>query len=486
MHGLAVALDGCVGLIEAAVDLIVLYRVDEVLPRVAKQVEVIARMADVTADAMPRLRSMKDLTAYWVEVNRLENRANKAYRRMLAELFNTPGADPITVMKHKDIIDALEAAANGFEQVAAQGRGDRRPGVLSRVDWLPVALVVVLAMGFTYTNGFHDAANAIATSVSTRALTPRIALALAAVMNLLGGFAGVRVAQTIGGDIIEVPMGALGSRRLRGRAHRRDRLEPAHLGRGLPSSSSHALIGGLCGAALAAGATVKWDSILDKVVVPMVLSPVLGLVGGFLLMTAILWTFRRVGARADGARVPLRADRLGRGDGVRPRHAGCREDRRRRRPHPGRERLPLGGRPVDPVVGHRAVGGRAQPRHVCRGVADHAHARAAHHRRRRRRTASPPRRPPLRCSTRRPPRGRPSRRRTRSTSAITRRRVRRARRKAVRWGVARSIVVAWVLTFPGAGLAAAAGLRRPLPHLLIPTDCGSPTSGGPQTRDPRR
>ena len=118
MHGLAVALDDCVGLMEAAVDLIVLYRVDEVLPRVAKQVEVIARMADVTADAMTRLRSMKDLAAYWVEVNRLENRANKAYRRMLAELFNTPGADPITVMKHKDIIDALEAAANGFEQVS--------------------------------------------------------------------------------------------------------------------------------------------------------------------------------------------------------------------------------------------------------------------------------------------------------------------------------------------------------------------------------
>ena len=118
MHGLAVALDSCVGLIEAAVDLIVLYRVDEVLPRVAKQVEVISRMAEITADAMPRLRAMKDLTAYWVEVDRLENRANKAYRRMLAELFNTPGADPITVMKHKDIIDALEAAANGFEQVA--------------------------------------------------------------------------------------------------------------------------------------------------------------------------------------------------------------------------------------------------------------------------------------------------------------------------------------------------------------------------------
>ncbi|MFQ6171465.1 DUF47 domain-containing protein [Oryzobacter sp. R7] len=118
MHALAVQLDGCVGLIEAAVDLIVLYRVDEVLPRVAKQVEVIARMAELTADAMPRLRSMKGLTAYWAEVSRLESRANKQYRRMLAELFNTPKLDPITVMKHKDIIDALEAAANGFEAVA--------------------------------------------------------------------------------------------------------------------------------------------------------------------------------------------------------------------------------------------------------------------------------------------------------------------------------------------------------------------------------
>ncbi len=118
MHGLAIAIDGCVDLMEAAVDLIVLYRVDEVLPRVAKQVEVISRMADVTSDALPRLRSMKDLEGYWVEITRLEHRANKQYRRMLAELFNTPGVDPVTVMKHKDIIDALEATANGFEQVA--------------------------------------------------------------------------------------------------------------------------------------------------------------------------------------------------------------------------------------------------------------------------------------------------------------------------------------------------------------------------------
>ncbi|GGL37643.1 DUF47 family protein [Phycicoccus endophyticus] len=118
IHALAVALDQCVDLMEAAVDLIVLYQVDEVLPRVAKQVEVISRMADLTVDAMPQLRSMKEMGDYGVEIARLENRANKQYRRMLAELFNAKKADPLTVMKHKDIIDALEATANGFEQVA--------------------------------------------------------------------------------------------------------------------------------------------------------------------------------------------------------------------------------------------------------------------------------------------------------------------------------------------------------------------------------
>jgi inorganic phosphate transporter, PiT family len=161
------------------------------------------------------------------------------------------------------------------------------------VHWLPVALVVLLAMGFTYTNGFHDAANAIATSVSTRALTPRIALALAAVMNLLGGFAGVRVAQTIGADIIEVPMGPPGVALCAAALIGAIGWNLVTWWRGLPSSSSHALIGGLCGAALAAGATVKWGSILDRVVVPMVLSPALGLAGGFLVMTGILWGFRR-------------------------------------------------------------------------------------------------------------------------------------------------------------------------------------------------
>jgi PiT family inorganic phosphate transporter len=65
------------------------------------------------------------------------------------------------------------------------------------MDWLPVGIVIALAMGFNYTNGFHDAANAIATSVSTRALTPRVALAMAAVANLVGAFFGTKVANIV-------------------------------------------------------------------------------------------------------------------------------------------------------------------------------------------------------------------------------------------------------------------------------------------------
>ena len=155
-----------------------------------------------------------------------------------------------------------------------------------------MAVVTLLAMGFNYTNGFHDAANAIATSVSTRALTPRAALAMAAVANLAGAFFGAKVAETVGQGIIVAPGGHLGL----------VLCAAALLGAivwnlitwwfGLPSSSSHALIGGLGGAALAAGATVKWGGILEKVVIPMVVSPVVGIVVGFLVMKLILRIFR--------------------------------------------------------------------------------------------------------------------------------------------------------------------------------------------------
>jgi PiT family inorganic phosphate transporter len=154
--------------------------------------------------------------------------------------------------------------------------------------------VVVVALAFDYTNGFHDAANAIATSVSTRALTPRVALVLAAVMNFVGALLGQKVAHTVSDTIdthgfsVEhgltiVMCGLLGA----------IAWNLTTWWFGLPSSSSHALIGGLGGAALAAGATVHWQTILDKVVIPMVVSPLAGFTLAFLLMLTFMWVLRR-------------------------------------------------------------------------------------------------------------------------------------------------------------------------------------------------
>ncbi|HEX5089346.1 MAG TPA: inorganic phosphate transporter [Nocardioides sp.] len=157
-----------------------------------------------------------------------------------------------------------------------------------------VVTVVVVALAFDYTNGFHDAANAIATSVSTRALTPRIALILAAVMNFVGALLGQEVAKTVQSvltingvsethGLVIVLAGLLGAITWN--------LITWYFG--LPSSSSHALIGGLVGAGLAGGVTVEWQTIIDKVVIPMVASPFVGFVLAFLIMLAIMWIFRR-------------------------------------------------------------------------------------------------------------------------------------------------------------------------------------------------
>jgi uncharacterized protein len=117
IYDLASHLDDCMDLMEAAVDLIVLYRIGDLPDGISAQVEVLARMSELTAEAMPRLRSMRDLSEYWIEINRLENLADHIYRKLLAELFNN-GADAIVVLKLKEVVDLLEAAADAFETVA--------------------------------------------------------------------------------------------------------------------------------------------------------------------------------------------------------------------------------------------------------------------------------------------------------------------------------------------------------------------------------
>jgi predicted phosphate transport protein (TIGR00153 family) len=114
---LASNLDDCMDMMEAAADLIVLYQLGTLPDGVSTQVEVLVRMSELTADAMPRLRSMQDLAEYWIEINRLENQADQVYRRLLAELFNGD-LKATAIMKLKEVIDELEAAADAFEKVA--------------------------------------------------------------------------------------------------------------------------------------------------------------------------------------------------------------------------------------------------------------------------------------------------------------------------------------------------------------------------------
>ena len=157
-----------------------------------------------------------------------------------------------------------------------------------------VVVVIAVALVFDYTNGFHDAANAIATSVSTRALTPRVALAMAAGFNLVGAMLGEGVARTIGNGIIDVS----GEEARHGLVIVLSGLIGAIAcnlitwWRGLPSSSSHALIGGLTGAGVASAVTVQWSVITVKVLLPMVVSPLVGFALAYLLMVGILWAFR--------------------------------------------------------------------------------------------------------------------------------------------------------------------------------------------------
>ncbi len=159
-----------------------------------------------------------------------------------------------------------------------------------------LVLIVIAALIFDFTNGAHDCANAIATVVSTKVLTPRLAVGMAAALNLLGAFLGTEVAHTLGGGIVR-PEIVTGSHVL---------VLAALIGAiawnsitwyfGIPSSSSHALIGGLMGAAVAhAGPdSLNGLSIVKKVILPLLISPLAGFIMGLLLMGLISIVFFKV------------------------------------------------------------------------------------------------------------------------------------------------------------------------------------------------
>ncbi|PYK41484.1 MAG: inorganic phosphate transporter [Verrucomicrobia bacterium] len=156
--------------------------------------------------------------------------------------------------------------------------------------------VVLAAIIFEYSNGFHDAANAIATVVSTRVLTPRQAIAMAAFFNLTGALLGGAVASTIGKGLVDTDIVTMSTVLCAVIAAFAWNIATWWFG--LPSSSSHSLIGGLCGAALAAAhgnwSVIKWNAgVWPKVVVPMITSPLAGFIFGGLLMFLLFITLRQ-------------------------------------------------------------------------------------------------------------------------------------------------------------------------------------------------
>jgi PiT family inorganic phosphate transporter len=193
--------------------------------------------------------------------------------------------------------------------------GYARRSSLSESTILGLVVIFAMAVTFDYINGFHDTANAIATSVSTRALKPEYAILLSASANFAGALIfGVAVAKTIGGGIVRDDLilggGAAVLVAALAGAIAWDLITWAF---SIPSSSSHALIGGLIGAAWAAAGVgaVQWDNFLAKVILPLVSSPALGLLIGFTLMVVLLNVIGHGLPRRAGAR--LRRDRGGSG-----------------------------------------------------------------------------------------------------------------------------------------------------------------------------
>ncbi len=117
IYDLASGLDDIMDYMDEVVDCAVLYGVDEFPEHFAGQVEILQKAAKLTAEAMPRLRTMKDLRDYWIEINRLENEGDRNHRRILADLFNG-NYKAIQVLKLKDIVESVEDAIDGFETVA--------------------------------------------------------------------------------------------------------------------------------------------------------------------------------------------------------------------------------------------------------------------------------------------------------------------------------------------------------------------------------
>jgi inorganic phosphate transporter, PiT family len=164
----------------------------------------------------------------------------------------------------------------------------------------PLLLAVFgLAVIFDYINGFHDTANAIATSVSTRALRPEHAILMSAAANFVGALTGTAVAKTISSGLATTPGGSAGQTIVAAALIGASVWNLITWRLGIPSSSSHALIGGLLGAVIVSVGTsaIIVDGVMSKVILPLIGSPIAGIIGGFLLMVILLNLFRGANPR---------------------------------------------------------------------------------------------------------------------------------------------------------------------------------------------
>jgi PiT family inorganic phosphate transporter len=171
---------------------------------------------------------------------------------------------------------------------------------LSTYNWTLLGLVIVLAVSFDFINGFHDTANAIATVVSTRVLSAGIAILMSASLNFVGALTGQAVAKTITSGLVD-PNGIKALSFSSAQVLVMAALVGAIIWNlvtwyfGIPSSSSHALIGGVVGAGAAALGieNVVWSGLTQKVVLPLIFSPIIGFLGAALLMRLLLWLFAK-------------------------------------------------------------------------------------------------------------------------------------------------------------------------------------------------
>jgi PiT family inorganic phosphate transporter len=244
------------------------------------------------------MRSFEDISHYTVEIHRLENDGDRLSREAMASLFDT-GVDPMFVIRWKDIFERLEEAIDATERVAdvLQASSSRTRSRDSRGRDIILVIVVATALAFDFTNGFHDTANAVATSISTRAMSPRAAVAMAAVLNFVGAFISLEVAATVASGIVQAEVitttivfaGLIGA----------IAWNLATWYFGLPSSSSHALIGGVAGAAFVAAGpdAVLGAGLLEKVIVPALVAPLLAFLAAGL---AILIAYRIIGRLRPG------------------------------------------------------------------------------------------------------------------------------------------------------------------------------------------